>query len=196
MPELHTIRGVELIKVGHWDPHRCPGDDGWTVTEADLSAAIEAHRAGISRKPVIKIGHEDPRFDGDPALGYVDGLRLTDAGRTLVGDLVNVPGPVAKLLPHAYPDRSIEGWVNFTDPAGKTWPLVLTGLALLGAQEPGIETLQSLQDVGALYGVDVAAKRVVLAANHGDRDRSRAVAVAVAAARRRRAQRNPSQQKG
>ncbi|WP_422748006.1 hypothetical protein ACN27E_07885 [Mycobacterium sp. WMMD1722] len=188
MPDLHTIRGIELVKVGHWDPHVCPGDDGWTVTEADLVAAIEAHRAGVTRKPVVKIGHEDPRFDGGPALGYVDNLRLSDGGRTLVGDLVNVPGPVAKLLPHAYPDRSIEAYVGFTDQSGTVWPLVLTGLALLGGQAPGIETLQSLQDVGALYGVDVAAKRVVLAANlHGAHHRARAVAVA--AARRRRIQR-------
>lgn len=185
MPDVHTIRAVELVKVGHWYPHVCPDDeDGWRVTETDLAAAIEAHRAGVTRKPVIKIGHDDPRFDGGPALGFVDSLRLADSGRTLIGDLVDVPGPVAKLLPRAYPDRSIEAYLNFTDQAGRTWPLVLTGLALLGAQAPGIESLRSLRDVGALYGVDVAAKRIVLATNHGARDRSRAVAVA--AARRRR----------
>lgn len=187
MPELQTIREVELIKVGHWDPHVAPGADGWTVTAADLASAIEAHRAGIVRKPVVKIGHEDPRFDGGPALGFVDNLRLTDGGNTLVGDLVNVPRAVAKLLPHAYPDRSIEAYVGFTDQAGTTWPLVLSGLALLGGEAPGIETLRSLQDVGALYGVDIAAKRVVLPTNHGARDRARTVAVA--AARRRRTQR-------
>lgn len=194
MTELHTIRSVELIKVGQWDPHLAPGDDGWTVTETDLAAAIEAHRAGVTRKPVIKIGHDDPRFDGGPALGFVDNLRLTDQGRTLIGDLVDVPGPVAKLLPRAYPDRSVEAYVGFTDQAGTTWPLVLTGLALLGAQAPGIETLQSLQDVGALYGIDIAAKRVVLTANLAGHDRARAVAVA--AARRRRTHRITTEPKG
>lgn len=183
MPDLRTIRGVELIKVGHWDPAVCPGEDGWTVTEADLAAAIEAHRTGVTRKPVLKIGHEDPRFDGSPALGFVDNLRLTDQGRTLVGDLVDVPAAVAKLLPHAYPDRSIEAYVDFTDQQGTVWPLVLTALALLGAQAPGCESLRSLQDVGVLYGIDVAAKRVVLAS---DPRPDRARAVAVAAARRRR----------
>ncbi|MGD9517531.1 MULTISPECIES: hypothetical protein [Mycolicibacterium] len=184
--DLRTICGVELVKVGTWQPGGTVGD--WTVTAEHLAAAIDAHRAGVLRKPVVKIGHDDPRFDGGPALGYVDGLRLADGGSTLVGDLVNVPAPVAKLLPHAYPDRSIEALVDFTDQAGKSWPLVLTGLALLGAADPAVETLRSLQDVGALYGIDVAAKRIVLATNHGAGG-GRRRAVAVAAARRRRTHR-------
>ncbi|SBS77354.1 conserved hypothetical protein [uncultured Mycobacterium sp.] len=190
--DLHTIRGVELIKAGTWQPDGIEGD--WTVTPEHLAAAIEAHRAGLLRKPVVKIGHTDPRFDGGPALGFVDNLRLADGGSTLVADLVNVPGPVAKLLPHAYPDRSIEALIDFTDQAGTVWPLVLTGLALLGAADPAVETLQSLQDVGALYGEQIAARRVVLATNHGAPDRTRAVAVA--AARRRRTHRVLTQPKG
>lgn len=183
MPDLRTIRGIELVKVGNW----ATSTMDWTVAAEHLAAAVEAHRAGVLRKPVLKIGHTDPRFDGGPALGYVDNLRLASGGATLIGDLVNVPGAVAKLLPHAYPDRSVEALVDYEAPDGHTWPLVLTGLALLGAADPAIETLQSLQDVGALYGVDVAAKRVVLATNRGAYDRARAVAVA--AARRRRSQR-------
>jgi hypothetical protein len=192
MPDLHTLRGIELIKVGTWSPN-CPDGD-WTVTPEHLAAAIDAHRAGVLRKPPLKIGHTDPRFDGGPALGYVDHLRVTDGGTTLVGDLINVPGAVAKLLPHAYPDRSVECLVDFTDQAGTAWPLVLTGLALLGAADPAVETLQSLQDVGALYGIDIAAKRVVLASNHGDQHRARAVAVA--AARRRRIHRITTELRG
>jgi hypothetical protein len=194
MTELRTIPGVELLKVGVWQPGGTHKGD-WTVTSDHLAAAIEAHQAGVMRKPVIKIGHDDPRFTGGPALGYVDRLRLTDSGRTLVGDLVNVPAPVATLLPRAYPDRSIEALLDFTDQSGNTWPLVLTGLALLGAATPAVETLQSLQGVGELYGVDVAAaRRVILATNPPDRDRVRAVAVA--AARRRRNHRILTQPKG
>lgn len=186
MPDLRTIRGVELLKVGTWQPGGVEGD--WTVTPEHLAAVIEAHRAGVLRKPPIKIGHTDPRFDGSPALGFVDNLKLADAGRTLVGDLVNVPAAVATLLPHAYPDRSIEALIDYQAPdGGGTWPLVLTALSLLGAEHPAVETLTSLQDVGALYGVPIAAKRIVLAARHDIPDRSRAVAVA--AARRRRTQR-------
>lgn len=191
MAELQTIRGVELIKVGSWET----STRDWTVTPEHLVAAIDAHRAGVLRKPVIKIGHTDPRFDGGPALGYVDHLRTTDAGATLVADLVNVPASVAAVLPHAYPDRSVEALVDYQSADGRSWPLVLTGLALLGAADPAVETLTSLQDVGALYGVDIAARRIVLATNPGTAGRSRAVAVA--AARRRRTHRfTPSTTEG
>jgi hypothetical protein len=185
--DLHTIRGVELIKVGTWEI----STGEWTVTPEDLVSVIEAHRAGVLRKPVVKIGHNDPRFDGNPALGYVDNLRLAAGGQTLVGDLVNVPGPVAKLLPNAYPDRSVEALCDYTDQSGRTWPLVLDALALLGATAPGIDSLQSLHDVGALYGV--AAKRVTLAITA--RPETRIRTVQVAAARRRRTHRTNTTRK-
>lgn len=182
MVDVQTVRGVELIKAGTWQIEA--GE--WTVTPDDLVSAIEAHRAGVLRKPVIKIGHSDPRFDGSPALGYVDNLRLTAGGTVLVGDLVNVPGPVAKLLPHAYPDRSVEALRDYEDHTGKVWPLVLDAVALLGATAPAISSLQSLQDVGTLYGV--AAKRITIPADLTD-PRTRRRTVAVAAARRHRTHR-------
>ncbi|WP_194786761.1 hypothetical protein [Mycobacteroides abscessus] len=184
MAELAGIAGVELIKAGTWDATGSP-EGGWTTTAHDLSEAIRAHQAGVLRKPVIKIGHTDPRFDGGPALGYVDNLRLTDAGHTLVGDFINMPASVAALVPHAYPDRSIEALIDYQAPNGLVWPLVLTAVALLGEAEPAVETLRSLQDVGDLYGVPIAATRITIATNQIQRAR----AVAVAAARRRRHQR-------
>lgn len=175
MPDLRTIRDVELLKAGTWQP--CGIDGDWTVTPDALASAVAAHQAGVLRKPVIKLGHRGPMRDAAPALGYVDNLRVVGT-RTLVGDLVNVPGAIAKLLPHAYPDRSIEALLDFEAQDGTIWPVVLTGLALLGAEDPAVETLKSLQDVGELYGVPVAACRVSLAMNHGAHDRARAVAVA------------------
>lgn len=187
MAELRSIAGVELIKAGTWDATGSP-EGGWTTTPHDLTEALRAHQAGVLRKPVIKIGHTDPRFDGGPALGYVDNLRLTDAGHTLVGDFVNMPASVAALVPHAYPDRSIEALIDYQAPDGLVWPLVLTAVALLGEAEPAVETLKSLQDVGDLFGVPIAATRITLATKHIQRAR----AVAVAAARRRRQHRLPT----
>ena len=166
----------------------------WTITREHLAAAIEAHKAGVVRKPVIKLGHEGPMRDASPALGYVDGLRLADAGGTLVGDLTNVPTPVANLLPHAYPSRSVEMWLDYEAPDGRLWGCVLVGLALLGATGPGVESLASLQDVARLYGVDglaASAHRIVVAASTFAQppDDGRKRAVAVAAARRRRTNR-------
>lgn len=186
MPDLRTLRGIELVKAGTWQI----STGEWTVTPADLRSAITAHAAGVLRKPVIKLGHT-AMADAGPALGYVDNLRLADAGNTLIGDFVNVPAAVAKLLPHAYPDRSVEALTDYEDPAtGQVWPLVLTACALLGDREPGIETLRSLQDVAALYGV-AAARRLTIAASafHPESAAARARARAVAAARRRRTNR-------
>lgn len=182
MPNLRTIRGVELIRVGTWEI--TSGD--WAVTADDLRAAVSAHAAGVLRRPVLKIGHTDPRFDGGPALGRIDNLRLVDGGNTLVGDFVDVPAPVATLLPHSYPSRSIEALVDYEAPDGTVWPLVLTAVALLGQTAPGIE---SLADITELHGVAASsARRVVVAATprHADSDDSRARAIAVARARRTR----------
>ncbi|SKT71303.1 Uncharacterised protein [Mycobacteroides abscessus subsp. abscessus] len=187
-PDLRTIRGVELVKVGSWEI----STGTWTVTAADLQAAVAAHAAGVLRKPVIKLGHQGPMRDAAPALGHVDGLRLTDDGQTLVGDLVNVPARLAAVLASAYPDRSVEALIDYQDTDGTVWPLVLSALSLLGATAPGIDTLHSLQDVTDLYGV-AASRRITLASSLFTVDREkypdaagRARAVAVAAARRRR----------
>lgn len=188
-PDLRTIRGVELAKVGSWEI----STGTWTVTAADLQAAVAAHGAGVLRKPVIKLGHQGPMRDAAPALGHVDNLRLVDGGHTLVGDLVNIPARLAKVLASAYPDRSVEALIDYQDTDGTVWPLVLTGLSLLGATAPGIDTLRSLQDVTDLYGV-AASRRIMLATslfrrnpeNRQEAVAGRARAVAVAAARRRR----------
>lgn len=187
MADVRTVRNVELLKVGTWE---C-STGTFTMTAEDLAAAVEAHEAGVLRKPPLKVGHADPRFDGGPALGYVDNLRLTDGGTTLVGDLVNVPGPVAKLLPYAYADRSIEAIYDYRDGDGRVWPFVLTALALLGASAPAVRNLKSLQDVAELYDVAAAHRgrpvTIAAAAFHPDDSAAqRRRAVQVAAARRRR----------
>jgi hypothetical protein len=41
-----------------------------------------------------------------------------------VGDLVNVPGPVAKLLSYAYTDRSIEAIFDYRDGGGQVRPFM------------------------------------------------------------------------
>lgn len=187
--DVRRVPNLELLKVGRWDGITGEFDFG----PEHLASAVEALDAGIIRKPVVKLGHTG-MGDGAPALGYVDNLRLTNDGMTLAGDLVNVPAAVAKLLPHAYPDRSIEGYMGFTDDTGRVWPFVLSALALLGAAAPAVRTLKSLQDVAELYDVAAAYRgrpvSIAAAAFHpADLDAHRRRAVQVAAARRRRTHR-------
>ncbi|MDV3219738.1 phage protease, partial [Mycobacterium avium] len=113
---------------------------------------------GLLRKPVIRLGHNDPRFSGDPAVGWLDNLRASEDGQALIGDMVGVPEWLAEILPSAYPSRSIEGLYDYTAPDGSEHEFVLTGLALLGATRPGVESLQSLQDVARLYDIAAAGQ--------------------------------------
>lgn len=108
------------------------------------------------------MGHTDSRFDGDgePALGWIENLRLADGGNTLVGDLVGVPSWLNDVMASAYPDRSIEGAYGRRCALNHTHPFVLDGLALLGVTRPGVGTLKpigGLDDVREMFAPTVAA---------------------------------------
>lgn len=188
MPDVQTrtIRGVEILKTGTWSAASGP----FTITREDLVSAVEFHAARILRPAPLKLGHDDVRFDGGPALGHLDNLRLDHVGDTLIADMVGIPAGIAALLPHAYRDRSVEAVFDYRDGTGRTWKFAITALALLGERAPAVNTLKQL---GEMYGVDVAAaasgRRVVIAAAHPeDPEARRRRAVQVAAARRRRNQ--------
>ena len=144
--------GVELIRTGTW--RISTGE--WNASREDLIAAVGALSCPAVRPPVLKIGHTDKRFaaevgDGEPALGWVDGMRLADGGHTLIGDYTGMPPWLGKVLASAYPDRSVEGTYNFRCQVGHTHPFVLTAVALLGVTPPGVGVLKSLRDVQSLY---------------------------------------------
>ncbi|MCA2275497.1 hypothetical protein JF780_05760 [Mycobacterium intracellulare] len=149
-----TVKDRELMKVGNWKVRS--GHD-FKVTPELIKAAVAAHESGVLRKPTIRIGHGDERFSGDPAMGFVDNLRISEDGDTLYGDLLGVPQGFAEIMPSAYPSLSIEGMYDYTAPDGTEHDFVLTGLALLGATAPGISELKSVQDVADFYEADIAA---------------------------------------
>lgn len=148
-PPLASLSRVELMRTGQWDI----STGTVTFTKEDLSAAVAALGCPAIRKPVLKLGHTDPRFDGEPACGWVSNMATTNNGSTLVGDYTGMPGWLGTVLPSAYPDRSIEGAWDFRCQIGHVHPFVITAVALLGVTPPGIGTLESLQDVAAMYGV-------------------------------------------
>lgn len=174
MGEVTVVRDVELVKVGSWDTLTMR----WDVTRETIASMLAARDAGVLRKPVVKLGHVDERFNGQPSFGHIDNLRAADGGDTLVGDLV-LPEWLAAALPMHYPDRSVEARLNMVDSAGRTWPAVLTGVALLGAAAPAIADLTSLQDL-------VAASTVRLRTSDRRSSLSPRTELVVAAARRRR----------
>lgn len=145
-PALVTVPQIEILEVGEeWETSTGVFD----FVPEDLVAAIESQEDPAVRTPVLKLGHTDPRFDGQPSLGRLENMALTNNGMTLVADLVGIPLWLAQIMASAYPRRSIEGGFNYTTKTGNTWDFVLTGLALLGDAYPAINTLE---DVQALFG--------------------------------------------
>jgi hypothetical protein len=153
MPSLVTIPGVDLVAAGEWP--LSSGDA--TFTTEDLMAAVDAAKCPAVGAPVIKLGHVDPRFDGQPAVGRVLNLALAAQGNKITGDLAGMPGWLAAAMNSAYPNRSIEGCYDYRCQVGHLHPFVLTGLALLGVTPPGVGVLSALGDVAVLYGVQAAA---------------------------------------
>lgn len=152
-PPLSRIPNVELIHTGTW-----PISTGvWTVTTEDIANAVAALDCPAVRRPILKLGHTDPRFDGEPAVGYVSNVAAAEGGHTMVGDYEGMPGWLGPVIASAYPDRSVEGEYDYRCQLGHTHPFVLTAVALLGVTPPGIGTLDSLQDVASLYGVTATA---------------------------------------
>jgi hypothetical protein len=157
-PPLATVSNVELMHTGTWNI----STGVVTFTRDDLANAVAALDCPAVRRPVLKLGHAEPdpvqgmRWDGEPAVGYIANMAVAENGRTLVGDYAGMPSWLGDVIASAYPDRSIEGQFDHVCQMGHTHPFVVTAVALLGVTAPGIGTLQSLQDVAALYGVAAA----------------------------------------
>lgn len=155
-PALGRVANVELVHTGTWA--LSTGETTFTVD--DLLSAVAALDCPAVRRPILKLGHTPQPQPGQPATGFIGNLAVAENGHTLVGDYVGVPGWLVvedeqgqSVITSAYPDRSIEGVFDFRCQLGHTHPFVLTAVALLGQDMPGVGTIQSLQDLAALYGV-------------------------------------------
>jgi len=149
MTELATVEGVELAAVG---THDCMTGT-WDCTPQDITDAVAASQEPDWRAPVIKLGHTDPRFDGQPAVGTIRNLRASDDGTRLIGDLTDMPKWLVDVMHSAYPSRSVEGLRKDIAASGRAYSFRLTALALLGVEPPAIE---SLADVAKMYAVAAA----------------------------------------
>lgn len=151
-----TLRDVELARTGDWKLSSGP----LKVTQQMLQdAARYAQRRG-GRAAHVKIGHVDPRFDGEPALGWLDNVRYAEdeRGPVVLADVNDMPDWLAAAARSAWPYRSIEGWADFTDPdTGEKYGLVIEALALLGVTPPGMPSLKSLRDLPKAVGIAAAS---------------------------------------
>lgn len=142
-----NIPGVELVKTGTW--HASTGTV--TLTASDLESMVSESRDPAVDAAPVKLGHVDPRFDGEPALGWVRNLRLSSDGSTLIGDLMEVPASLADIIGSAYPRRSVEIDWGLPKGAGGKRGAVLTGLALLGVTPPAVKGLDDVYRTAASF---------------------------------------------
>lgn len=138
-----AIRNVPIASTGIEYPL---ASGQHTFTPEDLKAAIDAQADPAIVQPRIWLGHDDPRFngDGEPALGRVEGMRLSEDEQTIYGDYVGLPEWLAKIMPVAYPSRSIEGQINAQTVTGNKYSLVITAVKQLGVVWPGISVLEDI----------------------------------------------------
>jgi hypothetical protein len=169
--KVRLVRGVEIFAPGNWN-----GDE---YTESDLDSMVESFYALKGRvDPPVKLGHTSDEFNtelarkmgvepevvtgeqgkGQIALGWVENLRRK--GSILVADFTNVPEPLAELIEsRSYRKVSAEIYIDWKD-SGNNYPLVLCGVALLGAEPPAVSTISGLEKV-AVYSHLKTADKVV-----------------------------------
>jgi hypothetical protein len=155
VPDLTTVDldAVEVMAAGG-PVHGIgspPEGDHWTPKQ--LAGIADANRdlAGELRPPA-KIGH-----GGDqPAVGWLENVRVSDDGNKLLADVKRVPERLAELIKvGAYRARSAELSKVTSQKTGKTYDWALSGLAFLGGRVPAVKTLD---DIVALYEGDADAE--------------------------------------
>jgi len=163
-----TFKDVQLVKAGTWG-----GMTGRsTITNEDIADAVAAYNDPEIDRGVLKIGHDGDLnlATGQPALGWIENLKASADGSTLIGDLTNIPSKLAAIIPRAFRRRSVEMTLNATTPSGKKYRAALTGLALLGAKAPAVKGLDDILSLYAAEGEPLAGESVVAFAVEGGTD--------------------------
>lgn len=135
--KLHTL-DAELFAVGKWN--------GMAFSLQDLEeVAANFEKLAEFHKVPLKFGHNDrqPLTDGQPALGWV--TKVWVEGTKLMGRFERVPELVAKAIKQQmYRRVSIELDID-VEHKGSKYRYVLSGVALLGADLPAVNTLADLE---------------------------------------------------
>ena len=148
--EMFNLKGVEVFSVGKWN-----GDE-FTLDDLNhMILSFEDTKAGIARP--LKLGHGKEQKllqkEGLPAAGWVEKLYIN--GNKLVADFRDIPKKIYKLLEvGAYKKVSIEMFTK-VNIKGKEYKNLITAVALLGAETPGV---MDLNDIMAMYETEETPK--------------------------------------
>lgn len=137
--KTYKINEVEIFSAGKWN------EDEYSVNDLhEIVRAFESIKVGF--RPYLKLGHNDKqqlaKSSGLPSIGWVD--RLYVRGTKLLADFTHIPEKVYKLIKaKAYRKVSCEIYWNLTVDGNK-YSRVLGGVALLGAENPGVMNLDDI----------------------------------------------------
>jgi regulator of replication initiation timing len=128
---------MEIFAVGKWN--------GMTFSLRDLEQIIFAFTTlGDNHRVPLKLGHtgKPEMKGGQPALGWAKGLAIE--GDKLIATCTDVPEAVMTAIDKKlYRNVSVE--LNFNVKyKEQAFPIVLSGIALLGADIPAVNTLKDL----------------------------------------------------
>lgn len=144
--EMKSIKGVDIFSAGTWN--------GDKFTENDLDEMVKAFEANKEAvRPFLKLGHANEQKllqkEGLPAAGWID--RIYRQGSKLKADFVDIPKKVHDLIMQkAYRKVSSEIMIGVKI-LDKSYKYMVSAVALLGAETPGV---MNLDDILARYGLD------------------------------------------
>jgi len=149
-PNMKTVKDIYIFALGTWTDS-AGNERTWTGEELDNMKV--AFKAGVPVMVPIKCGHTSDDFNkkiaealevpvevvtGDNGQGQIKIGNMTSLERKgdwLVAAFGNIPEPIANLIEGGqYSNVSVE----IEDKVGEYGP-VITGVALLGAEEPAVE---------------------------------------------------------
>lgn len=139
-------REIEIFAVGTWSHQKFATGDLREIVENFLRLK-EVHR------PPLKLGHStnqllEGQSDGDPALGWVEWLRMSNDGRKLLAT-IEIPPAVDDLIEaRLYDNVSVELFFDVML-EGKRIGTVLRAVALIGADIPAVSDLAALRRLAA-----------------------------------------------
>lgn len=147
---LYTVQGVPIFEAGVWKGGKLnyPMDRLKQIVESfnELKGRIV---------PYVFLGHGPDgtqKHTGQPNVGRLENVRLT--GNRIIADLAALPKQIYELMRRgAYNRWSVEIAKDWLDTVtNKKHERLLTGLALLGTEQPAVNTLPTgIADYTALY---------------------------------------------
>lgn len=139
-----TIPAVRLVSAGTRGSER--------ITPADIASMAAGYADKVVDNIPVKIGPVNARFqagdagaagDGNPAYGWVENVRASSDGQTLVGDIVGVPAKLAPAMKFSLSNRVVE-IEKGRRVGGITYRALLRGVAMVGMPAPALKALDDV----------------------------------------------------